>query len=87
MTMAGVKCLFQAVQPACGQDTHRRTHLLRHKSPRSGVNMSKHVCNHKCFCCVRATLLLIMIGLNKDHEVQVAMYRCFAMTTFSPRKF
>ena len=47
----------------------------------------QHVCDHKRFCCVRATLLLIIIRLHNDHEVQVAMYRRFAMTTFSPRKF
>ena len=67
--------------------THRRTQLLRHKSRRSGVNMSKHVCDHKRFCCVHATLLLIMIRLHNDPEVQVAMYWRFAMITFSPRKF
>ena len=30
---------------------------------------------------------MIMIGLHYDHEVQVALIRRFAMTTFSPRKF
>ena len=45
------------------------------------------VCDHKRFCCIHATLLLIMMSLHYYHEVQVTLTRRFAMTTFSPRKF
>ena len=47
----------------------------------------QHVCDHKHFCCIRATLLLIMISLDYIHEVQVTLTRRFAMTTFSSQKF